>query len=364
MRPAWAAIDLKALHHNLAVLRNLAPERKILAILKANAYGHGLIRIAQELPDIEAFGVARVEEALQLRNAGVTRPIVLLEGFFEPEQLHVLSASNIQPVVHTESQLDYIESATNLPQPLRVWLKVDTGMHRLGVEPEQFGEFSERLEASANVSGAPVLMSHFACADIPEHPLNKHQQALFTELVAAVKQKSGTHLTSFANSAALLNGVIELSDWVRPGLALYGVSPFSTESGTDRGLKPVMNLRAGVISVRELKAGESVGYGASWTAKQDTRIGIVAIGYGDGYPRHAPQGTPVWINGVEYPLVGRVAMDMVTVELGAGSDVQVGDEAELWGAQLPVERIAQHVGTIPWELLCNVARRVELEYLN
>ena len=359
MRPAWAAIDLPALAHNLAVLRDHAGEAQILAILKANAYGHGLSRIATELHGVDAIGVARLDEALALRNSGVVKPIVLLEGFFDPRQLPILAAGGIQPVIHAEYQLQQLEQARGLAQPLKVWLKVDTGMHRLGVPPADAVVFYRRLQACSNVQGDPILMSHFASADTPEVMQNELQCQRFLQVQGVLKAQ-----VSLSNSAALLAHVASHDDWVRPGLALYGVSPFSHRTAQSQGLRPVMNLQASVISVRNISAGDSVGYGGAWCADKSTRIAVLAIGYGDGYPRNAPDGTPVFINGRCYPIVGHVSMDMLSVELGLDSDVQVRDTGQLWGPDLPVELIARHVGTIPYELLCNVAHRVALDYVN
>ncbi len=362
MRAAWAAIDLSALSHNIDVIRNEAAGRKVLAVLKANAYGHGLTRIAQELHDVDAIGVARLDEALELRKAGVSRPIVLLEGFFADDQLPMLAASNIQPVIHHRWQVNVVLDALNLPEPLKVWLKVDTGMHRLGVEPNEVERWFYALTESKNVASSPVLMSHLACADEPDHVKNDQQLTYFSRLVQSLQPEA----TSIANSGALFACLGQSYDWVRPGLAMYGISPFLKDhaalSPRVKELRPVMKLCADLISTRDIKMGDSVGYGSAWTSSRDTRIGIVAIGYGDGYPRLAPQGTPVWINGKRYPLVGRVAMDMVTIDLGPHSTMEPGLTAQLWGPELPVEEIAQHVGTVAYELLCNVARRVTLVY--
>lgn len=357
MRPAWATINLPALAHNYRVLREYAGTARILAILKANAYGHGLSRIATELDGVDAIGVARLDEALALRNAGIVKPIVLLEGFFEPRQLPILAAGGIQPVIHAEYQLQQLEQAHGLAQPLKVWLKVDTGMHRLGVAPANAVAFYRRLQACSNVQGDPILMSHFASADTPKVAQNELQRQCFSGVQDVLKAP-----VSLSNSAALLAHVAAHDDWVRPGLALYGVSPFADKSAQSLGLQPVMNLQASVISVRSVSAGESVGYGGAWRAASATRIAVLAIGYGDGYPRNAADGTPVFIKGRCYPIVGHVSMDMLTVELGSSSDVEVGDTGQLWGPDLPVELIAEHVGTIPYELLCNVAHRVALDY--
>lgn len=357
MRAAWAEINLHALNHNLTVVRKHAGNAKVLAILKANAYGHGLSRVATQLDGVDAIGVARLDEALALRKAGIAKPIVLLEGFFSAAELPILAASGIQPVIHAHYQLEQLEHAQGLAQPLNVWLKVDTGMHRLGVAPSDAVSVFRRLQACANVQGTPILMSHFACADTPEHRQNEMQRATFKSIHDVVKAP-----ISFSNSAALLADVAAHDDWVRPGLALYGVSPFAGCEGTTLDLQAVMSLQTSVIAIRELAVGEGVGYGAAWRASGPTRVGILAIGYGDGYPRTAPHGTPVFINGRRYPIVGRVSMDMLSVELGLDSDVQVGDTGQLWGPDLPVELIAKHVGTVPYELLCNVAHRVALEY--
>jgi len=362
MRAAWAKIDLAALSHNIDVIRDEANGRKILAVLKANAYGHGLTRIAQELHDVDAIGVARLEEALELRTAGVSRPIVLLEGFFADDQLPMLAASNIQPVIHHRWQVNAVLSAQGLPEPLKVWLKVDTGMHRLGVEPSEVARWYELLTDTENVASSPILMSHLGCADEPGHIKNAQQLEDFARLVQQLKPEA----TSLANSGALFARLGQSYDWVRPGLAMYGISPFLQDhkclSPRIKELRPVMKLCADVISTRDIMKGDSVGYGAAWTSSRDTRLGIVAIGYGDGYPRLAPQGTPVWIEGKRYPLVARVAMDMVTVDLGPDSTMEPGATAQLWGPDLPVEEIAKHVGTVAYELLCNVARRVNLVY--
>lgn len=359
MRPAWAAISLPALAHNMSVLRDHAGKAKILAILKANAYGHGLSRIATELHGADAIGVARLDEALALRNAGIVKPIVLLEGFFAADQLPILAASGLQPVIHAEYQLQQLEQAQGLVQPLKVWLKVDTGMHRLGVPPADAEAFYRRLQACTNVQGDPILMSHFASADTPQAEQNEHQRQCFAAVCDALQAP-----VSFSNSAAFLAHVASNDDWVRPGLALYGVSPFVDKANSSLTLQPVMTLQASVISVREINQGEGVGYGATWRAPARTKIAVLAIGYGDGYPCMAPEGTPVLINGTRYPIKGRVSMDMLSVEIGLDSDVKIGDSGQLWGPELSVEEIAMHVGTIPYELLCNVAHRVVLDYHN
>ena len=357
LRTATACIDRQALVKNFSFIKSLAPQSKVLAVLKANAYGHGLERIAKALPQADAFGVARLDEALALRAKGVVKPIVLLEGVFDAEDLPILAVNNLQTVVHTKEQLTALLSA-ELDEPVKVWLKVDTGMHRLGIYPEDFDSFYQQLKQSSNVHDELVLMSHLGCADEKDSQLTHQQIELFQKLTG-----KHTEEKTLANSAAILSWPQTHFQWLRPGLMLYGVSPMSApeQLAKNIGIEPVMTLQSSLIAVRQLQAGQPVGYGAAWESKQDTMIGVVAIGYGDGYPRHAQNGTPVLINGRRVPLVGRVSMDMITVDLGPNASDKVGDIATLWGQGLPVEEIAKWATTIPYELLCNITRRVQIE---
>lgn len=352
-----AQINIDALHHNFGHLQKMAPHSKILAVLKANAYGHGLLAVAEQLKIAGAFGVARIDEALLLRAGGIVKPIVLLEGFFHPDELPQIVASNLQVVVHHLSQVDALLSA-ELDAPVHVWLKIDSGMHRLGIYPEQFSEVYQRLMASQNVLKPLRLMTHFACADEPDNNSTSTQLALFKQLIQGCDGE-----LSIANSAGILAWPQSHGDWIRPGLALYGVSPMVDGRSSEHGLRPVMTFSSSVIAVRKVKKGDKVGYGASWSAPEDTSLAVVAIGYGDGYPRNAPSGTPVLINGNRYPIVGRVSMDMTTVDIG-DADIAIGDQVVLWGETLVVEEIAALVQTIPYELLCNITSRVQLRYVN
>ncbi len=354
LHTATAVIDLHALSNNYQLIKSLSPDAKILAVLKANGYGHGLERIANALPDADAFGVARIDEALALRAAGIEKPIVLLEGFFAKEDIETLSANNLQTIVHNEQQLSAIVNA-NVDSPLKVWLKIDTGMHRLGINPEQLARFYQALIQSKNVQQPIILMSHLGCADDKNNPKTSQQISLFNELTSALPSEK-----SMANSAGVLQWPESHYQWIRPGLLMYGVSPLAAGINIE-GIEPVMTLQSSLISVREIAAGESVGYSGTWTSEKNTRIGVVAIGYGDGYPRHAANGTPVLINGRRVPLIGRVSMDMISVDLGENSQDQVGDIATLWGKGLPVEEVAVFATTIPYELLCNITRRVHVQ---
>ena len=354
LRTATAVIDLKALSSNYRQIQALSPDSKVLAVLKANGYGHGLERIAKALPNADAFGVARIDEALALRAAGIVKPIVLLEGFFAKEDIDILAVNNLQTIVHNSQQLDAILNA-DLEKPLKVWLKIDTGMHRLGINPEQLEHFYHALTQSKNVQQPIVLMSHLGCADEKENTATPKQIALFEQLTEKMPLEK-----SLANSAGVLAWPESHYQWIRPGLMLYGVSPLPANIEVG-GILPVMTLQSSLIAIREIAAGEAVGYGGAWVSENKTTIGVVAIGYGDGYPRHAPNGTPVLINGRRVPLIGRVSMDMITVDLGTDSNEQVGDLATLWGKGLPVEEVAEFATTIPYELLCNITRRVHIQ---
>lgn len=347
-----AEISSGALQANLAALRLKAPSSSVMAVVKANGYGHGLLNVANCLKSADGFGLARLEEALELRSGGVKAKLLLLEGFFRSCDLPILVEHDIDTVVHHESQLLMLEQA-KLVKPVKVWMKIDSGMHRLGFTPEQFQAVYDRLMACPQVAKPVHLMTHFACADEPNNPFTQQQLAVFNALTQGLEGER-----TLANSAGALFWPQSQGDWIRPGIALYGVSPVIGDLGENHGLVPTMNLVSRLIAVREHKAGESVGYGSYWTAKQDTRLGVVAIGYGDGYPRNAPEGTPVLINGRRVPIVGRVSMDMLTVDLGIDALEQVGDEALLWGQKLPVEEVAEHIGTIAYELVTKLTPRV------
>lgn len=356
MKAATALINSQALRHNLQVVREQAPTAKVVAVVKANAYGHGLLAVAKTLKEADAYAVARVEEALTLRSGGIVKPVILLEGFFSADDLPVLAANNLQTAVHSWEQLAALEQA-ELPQPIRAWVKFDTGMHRLGVRPEEAEAFLQRLANCKNVIQPFNAMTHFSCADELENPATQEQIALFKALTEGLAGEF-----ALSNSAGVLAWKEAHADWVRPGIMLYGISPFVDRVGADHGLLPVMTLKSTLIAVRRAKAGEKVGYSANWTTPRDTWLGVVAMGYGDGYPRMAPNGTPVLINGRLVPTAGRVSMDMMTVDLGPDAVDKVGDEATLWGEGLPVEQVANYVGTIPYELITKLTPRILMEF--
>ena len=359
MQAATVVINRRALRHNLQRLRELAPASKLVAVVKANAYGHGLLETARTLPDADAFGVARLEEALRLREGGITQPILLLEGFFNASDLPTLVDHQLQTAVHSPEQLAALEAA-DLSQPVTVWMKLDTGMHRLGVRPDQADDFYQRLSQCKNVRQPVNVVSHFARADEPECGATEKQLAIFN---AFSDDKPG--MRSIAASGGILLWPQSHYDWVRPGIILYGVSPLDSHPwGSEFGFQPAMSLTSSLIAVREHRAGEPVGYGGIWESDRDTRLGVVAMGYGDGYPRAAPSGTPVMVNGREVPIVGRVAMDMICVDLGPDAQDKTGDPVVMWGEGLPVERIASATGVSAYELITRLTSRVTMHYID
>lgn len=349
MRPAQALIDLAALRHNYQLARQCSGG-KALAVVKADAYGHGAVLCAQALQaEADGFAVACIEEALELRAAGITQPILLLEGFFEASELALIDQHQLWCVVHSLWQLDAIEQA-RLSRPLQVWLKLDSGMHRVGLFPEQYQAAYQRLQASGKADKI-VLMSHFARADELDCARTEEQLAVFNTAREGLQAE-----VSLRNSPAILGWPQVPSDWVRPGIMLYGATPFEQTQALAAQLKPVMTLQSKIIGVRELPVGEPVGYAARFVAERPTRVGVVAMGYADGYPRHAPTGTPVAVDGQLTRIIGRVSMDMLTVDLTDLPQTGLGSRVELWGAQVLASDVAAQAQTIPYQIFCNLRR--------
>jgi alanine racemase len=356
-----ALIDTAALRHNLGTIRAYAPRAKVMAVIKANAYGHGLVSTALALADADSFAVARLEEGMALRAAGIRAPVVLLEGVFSAEQLAEAAYHGFEIVVHDPLQLKLLEAHRGAERFI-VWVKIDTGMNRLGFRPEAFAAALARLRALTVPALELRVMTHLARADEPAEAMTREQVAVFDNTLANAGLAGANRLaTSIGNSAGTLGWPLAHGDWVRPGLALYGVSPFAGETAAKHGLRPVMTLDTTVLTVREVKRGESVGYAAAWRAERDSSIAILAAGYGDGLPRHLANGTPVLVRGARYPLVGRVSMDMIAVDVTGATNVVAGNRAVVWGDGLPVEEVAAHADTIPYELLCGVSQRVPVE---
>ena len=348
-----ATIDAAALRHNLAAIRSRAPAARVMAVVKANAYGHGLVTVARALDQADSFAVARVDEGLSLRAAGITKPIVLLEGVFERDQLEAAAEAGFELVVHVEEQVQLLRQAP-AGSDFVVWLKLDTGMNRLGFTAAGFAAAHATLSALPQVRQPLRLMTHFANADTQDEPTAAHQLQRFIATTARLRGER-----SLANSAALLNIPAAQGDWVRPGLLLYGVSPLAGTLGTELGLRPVMTLQSRIIALKNIAPGERVGYGGVFQAGRATRLAIAAVGYGDGYPRSLPSGSPVRVGGQVAPLAGRVSMDMLAIDVTDLPAAPVlGDPVVLWGPGLPVERIADLAGMIPYELLCGISQRV------
>jgi alanine racemase len=348
-RPTFATINLGALKHNLAVARGHAPRSKAFAVVKANAYGHGLARAARALRDAEGYALLELEDAVALREAGCRQRILLLEGFFEPGELPLLAAHNLGAVVHNRDQLRILRHLS-ADAALDVFLKINTGMNRLGFTPAEFPDALRALQSNPGVAQV-TLMTHFANAD--ELRGVQWQMEAFNRLANGVKLPR-----SLANSAAIFRYPATHADWVRPGIMLYGCSPFADRTGTEIGLVPAMTLESRIIAVQRLKRGDTLGYGGLFTAERDIRVGVVACGYADGYPRHARNGTPIMVEGTMTRTLGRISMDMLCADLTDVPGAQVGSRVVLWGEGVPVERVAEAAGTIGYELLCGLAPRV------
>lgn len=352
-----ASIDLAALQHNLHQIKKLAPSSNVISVIKANAYGHGALEIARALHESDAFAVARLAEGIQLRQAGIKQKIVLLEGVISKDELLAAADYDLSLVFHHQSQIKLLQE-TKLAKPLRFcWLMLETGMHRLGFSANDVTSILGLLDTSEDIADAIGLMSHFANADLVDDPRNQ-QQLEAVLAVAHTNQK-----ISMANSAAIISFPQSHQHWLRPGLMLYGISPFDNKTATDLGLKPVMQLKSALTAIQQLHVGDQVGYGGDWIASKETTAGIVSIGYGDGYSRHLSDVGQVSINGKLVPVLGRVSMDMISIDLNSCPDAAVGDEVVLWGnEQLSVEQVAKQANTIPYELVCQISGRVTKDF--
>jgi len=352
-----ATINLQALRHNLQIVRQLAPGSSIVSVIKADAYGHGMLQVADALSESDMLAVARVSEGVLLREAGIIKPILVLEGFFELFEISLAIEHQLDITIHHTRQIDLLENMEGVADAsLGFWLKVDTGMHRLGMSLVEAEKSLTRLQALKCCSGTPVLMTHFANADDINSDYTLNQIKAFRAFSSQYDFP-----VSLANSAGIIAWPESHQQWVRPGIMLYGASPMLGIKGMDHQLQPVMTLKSQLMAINHLKKDDCIGYGSSWCCPDDMPVGVVAIGYGDGYPRHAVSGTPVLVNGQRTQIVGRVSMDMVTVDL-RGIDTVEGDEVILWGEGLPAEEIAASAGTISYELFCGVTSRVRFEY--
>ncbi|WP_353413810.1 alanine racemase [Arenicella sp. 4NH20-0111] len=352
----YIELNTDAFAHNLACIRQLAPLSKVMAVIKANAYGHGMMLAARHLDDADEFAVTSTEDAQQLRQNQIDKPLTLLSPMFGESDLKWMSENTVRPVIYDYHQLNSLRSDKSF-KSLDVWLKVDTGMGRLGFSMEEIQSVYNSVRQLAGI-GSISLMTHLAQADQPNLTANQQQIALFQSIVSEAKNNNQTYSEcSILNSAGVVAFSENAMDIIRPGVLLYGVSPQRGLSSQALGLQPVMTFKSSIISVRRMPSGSSIGYSGTYTLDQDSRIAYIACGYGDGYPRHAPNGTTVLVNGFLVPLVGRVSMDMIAVDIGE-LPVNVGDQAVLWGEGNPVEDVAEASGTIAYELTCKITQRV------
>lgn len=354
-RDPVALIDVEALRHNFQICRRFARGRRVTAVIKANAYGHGLLATARALKEADAFGLSCYDEALTLRRAGIDQRIVLLEGFHAVNEIATAHDPAIDWVLHHAEQLQAL-AALPASAARSVWLKVDSGMGRLGFRPEEIPAAVAHLQALGERVQLKGFVTHLACADDRANPMTKVQLERFEQATAPYPGER-----SIANSAGMLAWPVVQGDWVRPGIMLYGVSPFADDHGSDYALRPVMTFKTRLISIRACRKGDTISYGGTYVCPSDGRMGIVAVGYGDGYPRHIAPVACVVIRGVRVPIIGRVTMDMLCVSLDQLEEAQIDDEVTLWGEGLPIEEVARWSGTIAYELLCQVTGRVRQE---
>lgn len=358
-RPTKIEIDLSALERNLKVVRSYAQTQKIACCVKANAYGHDMVQVAKQLSkSVDALAVASIEEAIELRRSSISVPILLLEGVFSPSELGLVAELDLWIVIHNQRQLDWLLATENPKLKTDVWLKIDTGMHRLGFMPEQIASVLNQLEHNSSVSNTR-LMTHFACADELDNKFTDQQTSSFFDIANKTTLES-----SLSNSAAIITHPNTHADWVRPGFMLYGLSPFGQNHPSASQLEPVMSFTTEIIDIKTIQQGEGVGYNHSWRAEKDTDIAVLAVGYGDGYPRNTKNGAPVWVNGHIAKTIGHIAMDMMMVDISHIEAVKVGGAVELWGKNLSANEVATYSGYSPYELLTRMPQRVTRQFLS
>ena len=356
-RPTHLYIDTEALKHNLATIKNCAPNQSILAMVKANAYGCSLSGVLPILePLVAGFGVACLEEALAVRQYSKDKECWLMQGIFSADELPLVIEFDLVIVVHNPQQLAWLV-AEPLASKIKVWVKVDTGMHRLGFHPREVAGVLSTLKLCPWIAEKIGLMTHFGCAETPHHPICQQQLQVWQTVADQYPELQ----KSVAHSAAMVALPEILEDWVRPGLMIYGASPFAERTSDELGLRPVMHFISAVSSVHSFEVGDCIGYGATWQCTRPSLIGVVPVGYGDGYPRHVKEHTQVWINGYTAPIVGRISMDMLTVDLTDCPKVKIGDSVELWGKYITIESVAMQANTIAYELMTQVTARPRIK---
>lgn len=360
-RHTRATIHLDHIRHNYELVNRLAPQSKNMAIIKANAYGHGLIEVANSLSQlVPAFGVAIFEEALTLRDSGIQQPILVLQGVNHAQDYQLASELGVWVTLHNLEQLSTL-LATPIKKPITVWLKLDTGMHRLGMNQTELQTAVEKVLNCSWINDDFIVSSHYSCASQSDNLMTQLQFERFNQMLSLVKLGKPVK-QSIANSPAIVGFPESNLDWNRPGIMLYGVAMFDSQHDSDKLTKPAMTFESEVIAIREIKTGEAVGYGKKWIASSSATIATVAVGYADGYPRQAKSGTPVFINGKVAKLVGCVSMDLITIDISLNTQVKIGDRVELWGENIPVSTVAEHADTIGYDLVSGVSQRVPREY--
>lgn len=362
-RTAVAILSTQNLKHNVSVLRERAPSSKIIAMLKANGYGHGLRSVSSRLGDsVDLLGVASIDEAIALRGVGIKTPIMLAGGVFHPDEFPLVVENQFDVVFHNAQQIDWLfESQPS--HKIRAWFKLNSGMGRLGFSPDQAQQHYYRLQSSPYVYSDVPILSHFACADDKENPLNQYQIDVFRNFAKSVKTSTKQSL-SLCNSAAIYNFPDSHHDFVRPGLSIYGASPIGGVSASELGLKPVMTVKSSLVSVQKLSKGSSVGYAKKFICPEDMMVGVVAFGYGDGYPITARNGTPILVENRRCSLIGRVSMDLLNVDLRNYPDAKIGDSVTLWGEGLPIEEVASHTENLPYDILAGMQHRVKFTWVD
>ena len=357
MRPTVAQVRLDAIIDNYRLACDKAPGSRTMAVIKANAYGHGMLAVARSLESrVHAFAVATIDEAVELRDGGIQAPVLIMQGVNDAADFAEAAASDFWVMLHQQEQLQTLLT-TKTAKPLKTWVKLDTGMHRLGFSPEALDDVCTSLASSDKVQQGAVLCTHLACADDLTNPMTQEQLALIKRHASRYELSM-----SIANSAGILFWPETHANWNRPGIMLSGSCPANSIDSAAIGLRAAMSMHSEIIAVRNLSPGEGVGYGGDWVATRHSKIGTIAIGYGDGYPRHAPSGTPVLVNGQRVPLTGRVSMDAVSVDLTDLDEAEVGDPVELWGENLSLNEVASSAGTIGYELIAGLTGRVPLQY--
>ena len=361
MRNTHVYIDLSALKHNLQIAKHHAPNAKVLAMVKANAYGHGAVECLPALTSADALAVACLKEAIPLQQAGWQKPIVLIEGAFSLEEWQYTCSHDLQCVVHHKEQLNWVLNYNHQYKKPTIWLKLNTGMNRLGFKADEIVDIAKQL---TDKGYELILVSHFANADVKNHPSNLNQIAIFDKVLTTLRQQVSSNIQgSLCNSAGIVNFTNQHYDWVRAGIMLYGATPIAEQTADALNLKNVMQFTASIIAIHDLAVGDCVGYGSRWQASKACQIGIVSVGYADGYPRVVSDDAYVIANSRHLPIIGRVAMDMLMVDI-TGMDIGVGTTVELWGNQLPIDKVAEWNGTISYELLCLVTKRPDWHYLD